>query len=281
MKRALSFFLMFVGLSCGFRAYSAVTNTVIVDNYFFNPTNITINVGDSIRWTNVVWPSTTHDVTSTVFNSSPDLDSNPTSYLLRFSNAGAFFYFCDRHVNAIMNRHTEQTGNVFVVSANIAPSVSLTNPANNTKFRAPANILLQATASDDGSVTNVQFFSGATPLGNDTTLPYSFTLNNAGASNYTFTARASDNLGVVTTSAVVNVFVLTNAVLSAPARLPNGQFRFTVQGVAGQTYATEFSTNLANWSAFLTNVAPANTFNITDFTSTNILLRHYRARQDL
>ena len=63
-------------------------------------------------------------------------------------------------------------------------------------------------------------------------------------------------------------------------RLPNGQFRFTIQGIAGQTYATEASSNLLNWSAFGTNVAPADSFGITDLTSTNILQRFYRARQD-
>jgi hypothetical protein len=79
---------------------------------------------------------------------------------------------------------------------------------------------------------------------------------------------------------VVNVFVLTNAILASPNVLPNGQFWMTVQGIAGQTYATETSTNLANWLAISTNVAPANAFNVTDTTSTNILQRFYRTRQN-
>jgi len=111
--------------------------------------------------------------------------------------------------------------------------------------------------------------------------PFNFNFANAPAGNYNFTARAIDNQGAATTSAVVNVFVLTNAALSAPTRLTNGQFRFTILGIAGQTYAAERSTNFVNWSAFATNVAPANTFNVTDSSSTNMLLRFYRARQDL
>ena len=179
-----------------------------------------------------------------------------------------------------MNPHPEQTGRLSVVTANLPPSVSLTNPANNASFRAPTNLLLQVSATDDGTVTNVQFFNGNALLGNDTTAPFSFTLNNAAASNYVFTARAHDNGGLSTTSAVINVFVLTNAVLTSPARLPDGKFRFTVEGVSGQTYAAESSTNLTVWSPFATNVAPANTFNITDSTSTNILQRYYRTRQN-
>lgn len=261
----------------------AVTNTVIVGNYFFNPTNLTINTGDYIRWTNS--SDRVHDSTSTnaAFTWSLNMPTTSPSTrvsLLQFTNLGTYPFFCFNHAPGSLNPHPEQTGRVFVVTANLPPSVSLTNPANNAKFRAPANLLLQASATDDGTVTNVQFFSGGMLLGNDTSAPFSFTLNNAAASNYTFTARAQDNGGLAATSAPITIFILTNALLTSPARLPDGQFRFTVQGIAGQTYAAESSTNLTLWSPFLTNVAPANTFNITDSTSTNVLQRYYRTRQD-
>lgn len=262
---------------------AAVTNTVQIGNFFFNPTNITINVGDVIRWTNTTAALTTHDTTRTnaVFPwASGDLTSANRTYQLTFPSNGIFPYFCARHVTAAMNPHPEQTGTVSVVAANLPPSVSLTNPANNASFRAPTNLLLQASVTDDGTITNVQFFNGASLLGNDTVAPFSFTLNNVAAGNYTFTARAQDNGGLSATSAVINVFVLTNTTLSAPARLPDGKFRFTVEGISGQTYAAESSTNLALWSAFATNVAPANIFNVTDSTSTNILQRYYRTRQN-
>ena len=189
--------------------------------------------------------------------------------------AGSFTLFAI----ASDNTGTRATNSVnILVSA--PPLVSLTNPPNDAKLIAPANIQLQASASDEGSVTNVQFFSGGALLGSDTAAPYSFTLNNAVAGNYSFTARAQDNTGLASTSAVVNVSVLTNAILTSPNVLPNGQFWMTVQGVAGQTYATETSTNLANWLAISTNVAPANIFNVTDTTSTNVLQRFYRTRQN-
>lgn len=263
----------------------AATNLVFMGNYFFNPTNITINVGDYIRWTNN--SLSVHDASRTNINQNPWFTGNVAannglSIAIRFTNAGFFPYFCNNHVypTAGGTPRPQQTGTVSVVTANLPPSVSLTNPANNAKFSAPANLLLQASTTDDGTVTNVQFFSGATLLGNDPTAPFSFTLNNAAASNYTFTARAQDNGGLTATSAPITIFILTNALLTSPARLPDGQFRFTVQGIAGQTYAAESSTNLTLWSPFATNVAPANIFNITDSTSTNILQRYYRTRQD-
>lgn len=257
---------------------SAVTNTVIVGNYFFNPTNLTINTGDHIRWTNST--DRAHDSSNTGVPWFLNMPTSARVTLRQFTNSGTYPYFCSAHAAGTPNPHPEQTGRVFVVTANLPPSVSLTNPANNASFRAPTNLLLQVSATDDGTVTNVQFFNGPTLLGNDPTAPFTFTLNNAAASNYAFTARAQDNTGLANTSAVVNVFVLTNTVLTAPARLPDGKFRFTVQGISGQTYAAESSTNLTAWSPFLTNVAPANSFNITDSTSTNILQRYYRTRQN-
>ncbi len=59
--------------------------------------------------------------------------------------------------------------------ANVAPTVSITSPANGATFTAPASITINATASDsDGTLTRVEFFQGTTKLGEDTTAPYSF-----------------------------------------------------------------------------------------------------------
>ena len=80
---------------------------------------------------------------------------------------------------------------------NSPPTVTLTQPADGATFTAPATVNLAANASDsDGSVTKVEFFNGATKLGEDTTAPYSFTWSGVAAGSYTVTARATDNLGV-------------------------------------------------------------------------------------
>ena len=179
------------------------------------------------------------------------------------------------------NGGAKKTNSVNII-VDALPSVSITNPAANAKFRAPANIALMTDANDtDGSVTNVQFFSGASLLGGTVIAPYDFTVSNVPAGNYSFTAKAVDNRGLATTSGVVNLFVFTNAILTSPVQLPDGQFQLTILGISGQTYATEASTNLQDWTSLTTNVAPANSFDITDSTSTNILQRFYRARQDL
>jgi cytochrome c peroxidase len=91
---------------------------------------------------------------------------------------------------------------------NTPPTVSITSPTAGASFTAPASVTINATAADaGGSVTRVEFFNGATKLGEDLTAPYSFTWTNVAAANYTITARATDNGGATTTSAPVNIVV--------------------------------------------------------------------------
>lgn len=96
--------------------------------------------------------------------------------------------------------------------ANTAPTVSLTSPAASTTFTAPATITLTASATDsDGSISKVEFYNGATLLGSAAAAPYSFTWSNAAAGTYSLTAKATDNLGLTTTSVAVSVTVTGSA----------------------------------------------------------------------
>ncbi len=91
---------------------------------------------------------------------------------------------------------------------NQPPTVSITAPANNATYTAPASVTISANATDsDGSITKVDFYNGTTLLGTDNTSPYSFSWTNVAAGTYTVTARATDNNNAVTTSAAVTVKV--------------------------------------------------------------------------
>ncbi len=106
------------------------------------------------------------------------------------------------------------------VKANVAPTVSLTSPTNNSTFTAPATVSLAATASDsDGTVAKVDFYQGATKLGTATTAPYTFSWTNVAGGTYALTAKATDDRGAATTSAVINVKVnkLPTVTITAPA----------------------------------------------------------------
>jgi Galactose oxidase-like, Early set domain/Bacterial Ig domain len=101
------------------------------------------------------------------------------------------------------------------------PTVTLTQPANGATFSPPATVSLAATASDvDGTVAKVEFFSGATKLGEDTTAPYTFTWSGVGVGTYTLTARATDDVGQSATSAAAVITVAGNAAPSAAITSP-------------------------------------------------------------
>jgi hypothetical protein len=95
----------------------------------------------------------------------------------------------------------------FTTGSNPPPTVSITSPANGATFTAPASVTINANASDNGSVAKVEFFNGATKLGEDTSSPYSFAWTNVAVGSYTLTAKATDNLGATTTSSGVNITV--------------------------------------------------------------------------
>jgi RHS repeat-associated protein len=111
---------------------------------------------------------------------------------------------------------------VVTVSVEAPPAVSLTSPAPGTVAIAPATLTLTAMASDtDGSVAKVEFFNGGTLIGTAMTAPYAVEWANVPPGSYSFTAVATDNQGIQTTSAPVSVSVVANhaptVALTSPA----------------------------------------------------------------
>ena len=100
------------------------------------------------------------------------------------------------------------SGLFFGPVTNHPPSVSLSSPAENTTFTAPATMTLAASATDaDGTITQVEFFASGTSLGVDTTSPYGLTRTDLPAGVYTLTAVATDDDGDTATSSPVSVVV--------------------------------------------------------------------------
>ncbi|MBX3604573.1 MAG: PQQ-dependent sugar dehydrogenase [Piscinibacter sp.] len=101
---------------------------------------------------------------------------------------------------------------------NVAPTVTLTAPANNSTGTTGTPITLTATATDsDGSITGVEFFENGAKIGaTDTTAPYSVSWTPMTVGPRTLTARATDNGGVAITSAAVSVTISAPAGNTAP-----------------------------------------------------------------
>lgn len=106
------------------------------------------------------------------------------------------------------------------ITVDIPPTVSLTAPPDQSVFDVPANVTLAATAADaDGTVAKVEFFVDGTKVGEALAAPYQFAWTNAPAGEHVLTARATDNAGIATTSAAINVLINIPpvATMNAPA----------------------------------------------------------------
>ena len=166
------------------------------------------------------------------------------------------------------------TSAVVNITVDSPPTVNITTPTNNTTLSAPANVTIQASASDsDGSVTNVQLLVGPNILTNISSGAYSGTTNNLAAGSYTLSAIASDNFGVKNTNSVSITVVtpVTNTISGATATVSSTNFQFSFQANAGLSYIVQRSTNLAstNWLTIFTNTATSGTVIFTDNSATN------------
>jgi len=83
----------------------------------------------------------------------------------------------------------------------------LSAPPDSGSFTAGANVVIQADATDDNSVARVEFYADGNLIGTSFVAPYSATINNISAGNYSLTAKAFDNAGLSTISTAVNISV--------------------------------------------------------------------------
>jgi hypothetical protein len=120
------------------------------------------------------------------------------------SNGAIFIDISNRVDNSYLNAFEIIAG-----ASNQAPTVSvMAAAASGTTLVAPATISLAATTNDlDGIVAQVVFYKGTTVIETDTSAPFSITWGNVAAGTYAVTAKATDNLGAVTTSAAISVVV--------------------------------------------------------------------------
>ncbi len=101
------------------------------------------------------------------------------------------------------------------------PTVILTSPTNNSFVLAPATITVRATATDlDGVIERVEFYEGANKLGEVLSAPYTLVWSNVLEGPYILRAVATDNSGIIATSAPVLVTVVT----SLPITLVRGPY---------------------------------------------------------
>ncbi|UOQ52321.1 glycosyl hydrolase [Hymenobacter cellulosivorans] len=157
----------------------------------------------------------------------PGYTAQPNTPFTLAANAGQTVYFYYTYSvpeggerNTSATPHSVTVGNCGTGTTNTPPTVSLTSPATNASFAAPASITITANAADaNGTVSKVEFFRGTTKLGEDLTAPYSYSWTGVAAGTYSLTAKATDNAGATTTSAAVSVTVTGGTSSGATALL--------------------------------------------------------------
>jgi hypothetical protein len=105
---------------------------------------------------------------------------------------------------------------------NRPPTVSLGSVSTSDAV-APGAASISATASDpDGSIDRVEFYAGTTLIGSDTSAPYSVNWSNIPAGTWTISARAVDDQGAMTSSAVHGIGASAFATVAIRADVPSG-----------------------------------------------------------
>ncbi len=105
---------------------------------------------------------------------------------------------------------------------NQPPVVEIFNPSKGNKYENPATITIDAIASDpDGSISKVEFYSGAVKLVELTSAPYSYTWKDVEAGSYSITAIATDNLNATATSLPIEFEVAANIKYDANSEIIN------------------------------------------------------------
>jgi RHS repeat-associated protein len=147
------------------------------------------------------------------------------------------------------------------------PSVSLSSPAQGSRYQSSQTITISATASDnDGRVTKVEFFADGAKLGEKLTAPYSFAWSNAPGGAKVLTATATDNDGLIATSAPINISVVDPSTAPPPkveltspedasAVTAPTEIRGSVEMAALKSWRLEYQlqgTACADWVAFAT-----------------------------
>lgn len=159
-----------------------------------------------------------------------------------------------------------------IVSAgtpNSPPVVTITNPANNAVFSAPATFAFEVAASDPDpdDLWDVEFWVNDEMVDDVYDPPYATTVTNLAAGTYTLMAIAWDFSFETTTNSITITVIDSSAITLTVSALAAGSFEFNATGLtAGKTNVLQTSTNLAsplNWVSVSTNVADSSAASFT------------------
>jgi hypothetical protein len=144
---------------------------------------------------------------------------NATNGVLSGLTAGQTYYFAVTAYTAGGVQSGYSTEVSYTASSNAPPVLTLTSPASGAAYAGPATISCAASVTANGhAISKVQFYNGATLVGESATAPYSWNWSNVPAGNYSVSARLVYDSGLTLNSAVAPVTVA--AAPPPPVSLP-------------------------------------------------------------
>ena len=244
------------GLAGGIVLYTVQAQAQVVvtdDGFSFSPDPVNIVAGESVYWVDD--------------GSGPYQIISDTGAWATFSTPGGLYF--TQTGSYSYHDDAGDFGSV-VVSPNIPPMVTITNPTNNAVLAPPASFDFSADASDtdaDG-LSDVEFYVGTNLVDDIFASPFTTTVTNLTAGTYVLTAIAYDNVGATATNQITITVGIPLPILLKSPRITAGTFQFVASGLAiGKTNIVEATTNLASapsWVFLSTNVATSSTMSFTN-----------------
>ncbi|MBN1180865.1 MAG: RICIN domain-containing protein [Bacteroidales bacterium] len=84
----------------------------------------------------------------------------------------------------------------YYIDTNLPPEVVITAPASGSIYNAGDSVIITATATDDVSVSKLEFYLNSTILGEDDTAPYSYQIDSIIEGNHDIYVKAIDEKGL-------------------------------------------------------------------------------------
>lgn len=192
----------------------------IDSNYFatFNTNTTPFRTITSLGTTNrnlTSWRGISNDRngdTIQINSTTPILETYAVASSVTYTLPGYFYRNVKRTLFNTFVTRTTYTSDVLFRAAILGapPVVSITSPANGAVYTAPASVTINANAtSGTGTIASVKFYNGPTLVNTDNTAPYSYTITGLTAGSYTFTVKATDNSGLISTAIPVTITVGT------------------------------------------------------------------------
>ncbi len=161
---------------------SPMTVNINISGFAFDPPDLTINVGDTVQWTNN--DGTTHSTTSNNGVWDSGLFGMGQTFSFTFNSPGSFPYHCVRHLSMTATITVQDAASPTPTPA-INGTVTYGNAIGNPNPRFVSNVLLTGAGSPDVSTTT------SFPAG-------TYTLTGFGASSYIVTPTKTDGVNGIT-----------------------------------------------------------------------------------